>query len=91
MPETERGPCQGPGDEDGDLCGQTLSSCWYGKSRLGIHFCSNHRAAWEQFKLNGTAEKADKATALTDFQRPKSPTNPIRRYGLGLLTMIWGC
>ena len=60
-----RGPCQGPGEEDGTLCGETLSTFWYGKSRQGVHFCSNHRAAWEQFKLNGTAEKADETTALT--------------------------
>ena len=61
-----RGPCQGPGEEDGTLCGETLSTFWYGKSRQGVHFCSNHRAAWEQFKLNGTAEKADEATVLTE-------------------------
>ena len=30
-------------------------------------------------------------SAPSHFQRPKSPTNPIRRYGLGLLTMIVGC
>ena len=88
MPEREGGPCQAVDAEDNTLCGETWSTCWYGKTKKGVHFCSSHRGAWEQFKLNGTAEKADEATALTDFQRPKSPTNPIRRYGLGLLTMI---
>ena len=66
MPETERGPCQGPGAEDNTLCGETWSSCWYGKARQGVHFCSNHRAAWQQFRLNGATEEADEATVLTE-------------------------
>lgn len=64
MPETQRGPCQGPGAEDNTLCGETWSSCWYGKARQGVHFCSNHRAAWQQFKLNGAMEKADEVTVI---------------------------
>ena len=66
MPETQRGPCQGPGAEDNTLCGETWSSCWYGKARQGVHFCSNHRAAWQQFRLNGATEEADEATVLTE-------------------------
>ena len=66
MPQTERGPCQAPGEETGDICGQTLSSCWYGAAREGIHFCSSHRAAWKDFKRNGAAtEQSEEATVLT--------------------------
>ena len=66
MPEAQRGPCQGPGAEDNTLCGETWSSCWYGKARQGVHFCSNHRAAWQQFRLNGATVRADEATVLTE-------------------------
>merc|ERR1711865_325007 len=64
--EERGGPCQAVDAEDNTLCGETWSTCWYGKTKKGVHFCSSHRGAWEQFKLNGTAEKADEATALTE-------------------------
>ena len=57
MPQYERGPCQAPGEETGDICGETRSSCWYGAARKGIHFCYclSHRVAWQDFKRNGAA------------------------------------
>jgi len=65
MPQSERGPCQGPGDAPGTLCGQTWSTCWYGAARKGIHFCSHHRRAFEASKQNGAAtEEAEDATEL---------------------------
>ena len=66
LPRERGGPCQAVDAEDNTLCGETWSTCWYGKAKQGVHFCSSHRRAWEQFKLNGTAEKADEATALTE-------------------------
>ena len=66
LPRERGGPCQAVDAEDNTLCGETWSTCWYGKTKKGVHFCSSHRGAWEQFKLNGTAEKADEATALTE-------------------------
>ena len=66
MPQHERGPCQAPGEENGDICGETWSSCWYGAARKGIHFCASHRAAWQDFKQNGAAtEQSEEATVLT--------------------------
>eukprot|EP00964_Phaeocystis_antarctica_P160475 scaffold132100_cov45-Phaeocystis_antarctica.AAC.1 len=42
----------------GDFCGKTWSSCWYGAARKGIHFCSSHRVAWQDFKRNGAADSS---------------------------------
>ena len=56
----------GAGVLEGTLCGEMMSSCWYGQGKLGVHFCSNHRAAWEDFRRNGATEKADEATTLTE-------------------------
>ena len=78
-PEREGGPCQAVDAEDNTLCGETWSTCWYGKTKKGVHFCSSHRGAWEQFKLNGTAEKADEATALTEVHDPRAECRTGRR------------
>ena len=51
MPDKADGPCQAPGEELGTFCGETLSSCWYGKVKKGTHFCSIHCAAWEVGRL----------------------------------------
>ena len=66
MPDKAGGPCQAPGEEVGTFCGETLSSCWYGKARQGIHFCSIHRAAWNDFRQHGATEAAEEATVLRE-------------------------
>ena len=61
MPEYPGGPCQAA-LESGGLCGVEMSTCWYGASRKGIHFCAKHRSAWKAFeaaKRNGAAAAAE--------------------------------
>jgi len=64
MPMKEGGPCKGPGEDEGTLCGGTRSSCWYGKR--DHQFCALHRTAWNRFRQHGATEEAEEATALTE-------------------------
>ena len=96
MPDKAGGPCQAPGEEVGTFCGETLSSCWYGKARQGIHFCSIHRAAWKDIRRHGATEAAEEATVLTEadeflgtrYCEPSRMESKQRRNKVGLTSHL---
>ena len=68
MPHSEGGPCCAVVGEEDDgspqLCGETWSTCWYGKK--GKKFCAGHRAAWNHWRHSGDADEEVEHSTLTD-------------------------
>ena len=69
MPHSEGGPCCAVVGEEDDgspqLCGETWSTCWYGKK--GKKFCAGHRAAWNHWRHSGDADEEVEHSTLTEL------------------------